>query len=38
VSPWVYTNARWGQSLDLSDLVTSTEKPFVMGEERPGYG
>jgi hypothetical protein len=31
--PWVYTNARRGQSLDLSDLVASTEKLFVMGDE-----
>ena len=38
VPPWIYTNARRGQSLDLSDLVASTEKPFVTGEERPGSG
>jgi endonuclease YncB( thermonuclease family) len=38
VPRWVYTNARRGQSLDLSDLVASTENPFVMGEERLGYG
>ena len=27
-----------GESLDLSDLVASTEKPFVRGGERPGSG